>query len=60
MEKVERFWKKLVLYIHDYNDKKVSIRQEIMAPEIDEYDVVSYKNIISWEIEIWEKVEYKL
>ena len=56
----QRFWKKLVWYVHDYNDKKVSIRQEIMAPEIDEYDVVSYKNIISWEIEIWEKVEYKL
>lgn len=56
----ERVWKNLVWFIHEYNDKKAVIRHELMAPEVDEYDVVNLKNIISWEIGIWEKVQYKL
>ena len=40
--------------------KEVTIRWKMQAPEIDEYDVISMKNILSKNIEVWEVVEYKL
>lgn len=55
----KRHWKKLIWYIHDYDDKKVYVRREYKAPEIDELDIISAKDIISWNIEIWEKIIYK-
>lgn len=56
----DRVWKILKWFIHDIKWKKVSVRWEMMAPEIDEYDIINTKNIISWDINIWEIVEYKL
>lgn len=48
-------------YIHDINKKNnITVRPEIKAPEIDEYDNISKKQIIKWKIWIWEKIEYKL
>lgn len=47
-------------YIHDIQKTKLTIRPEIHAPEIDDLDKVDIKNIISWNINIWEKVSYKL
>lgn len=50
-----------IWYIHEIlSNGKFLIRSEIRAPEIDEYDEVKKKDIISWELEVWEKVEYRL
>lgn len=54
-----RKWKKLIWYIQDFDDKKVYVRREYKAPEIDELDIISTKDIISWNIEIWEKIVYQ-
>lgn len=56
----KRVWKVQTWFIHEISGKKVSIRPEIHAPEIDDLDYVKIESIISGEIEIWEKVEYKL
>ncbi len=49
-----------VWYIADILEKSVVVRPEIKAPEIDEYDTIKFDKIISWNIDIWEKIEYKL
>jgi hypothetical protein len=36
------------------------IREEIKAPEIDELDKVSFENILGGNVEVGEKVRYKL
>jgi ribosomal protein S12 methylthiotransferase len=55
----KRKWKIFNGYIMDIDAKKATIRSRFQAPEVDEYDVVSVKNIISWKREIGERVEYK-
>lgn len=47
-------------FIHDIQGTKYSIRQEMMAPEVDDYDIVPEKNIISGNLDIGEIVEYKI
>ncbi len=54
----KRVWKEFIGFIHDYDDKIIKVRREHKAPEIDELDTISKKNIISWKIEIWEKINY--
>lgn len=50
-----------IWYIHDIDEKNnITVRPEIKAPEIDEYDNITKKQIIKWKIWIWEKIEYKL
>ncbi len=56
----KRKWKFFNGYIMDIGTKKVTIRNRFQAPEVDEYDVVLLKNIISWKREIGGRVEYKL
>ncbi len=55
-----RIWKEFTWYIYDFDDEKAYIRWEYKAPELDELDTVPLKNIINWNIEIWEKVIYRL
>lgn len=52
-------WKKFTGYIMDYDTKKAIIRRELKSPEIDEYDNIPLPKI-TWNIEIWEKIEYKM
>lgn len=47
-------------YIMEIDGKKLIIRGELHAPEVDEYDEIHTKNIISWEIAIGSYVEYTL
>lgn len=54
----ERKWKEFVGFINDFDKKSVTVRWEYKAPEIDELDIISRKNVISWKIEIWEKIKY--
>lgn len=53
-----RIWKTETWFIHEIKKQKLVIRPEIKAPEIDDYDEVSTKDIVSWIINLWEKVEY--
>lgn len=53
-----RAWKTDIWFIHEIKKDKIIIRPEIKAPEIDDYDKVFIKDIVSWTIDIWEKVEY--
>lgn len=56
----ERIWKIFSWYVYDFDEKFIKIRWELKAPEIDELDEVKLENIISWEIEVWEVVEYRV
>jgi ribosomal protein S12 methylthiotransferase len=47
-------------YIHEISWKKISVRPEIKAPEIDEYDIIKKDSLLSWNIGIWEKITYIL
>lgn len=47
-------------YIMDIRDTTVTIRPEMHAPEVDEYDEVAIKKITAGEIEIGSYVEYSL
>lgn len=51
-----------IWYITEINEEEqiLTVRPEIKAPEIDEYDNISFMNIIEWELYIWEKIKYKL
>lgn len=55
----ERIWNYYEWYVVDYDDKKVLVRWEKKAPEIDEIDKIKLKDVIKWEIWIWEKVVYQ-
>lgn len=46
----QRQGKTLTGFIHEIKGNKLSVRWEMMAPEIDEYDVVSQKNVVSGNI----------
>lgn len=56
----DRVWKTQVWYIHEISWNKLWVRPEIHAPEIDELDYIKKQNVLSWNIWIWEKIEYKL
>jgi len=58
--KQKRKGRELTGYIMDFDDEKVTVRWEYQAPEIDEYDIIKKKNIISGEIGLGEKILYKL
>lgn len=47
-------------YIHEISGNKLSVRPELKAPEIDEYDIIRKENVLRWNIWIWEKIEYKV
>lgn len=53
-----RIWKEFIGYVYDFDDKNVHIRWEYKAPELDELDIVPFKDIIEWKVDIWEKVRY--
>lgn len=53
----QRKWKMQVGYIMEGGKDSVIIRPELHAPEVDEYDEVSTKNITG-NIKIWSKVHY--
>lgn len=56
----ERVWKTQTWYVHEISWNKLWVRPEIHAPEIDELDYIKKSQTISWNIWIWEKIEYKL
>jgi hypothetical protein len=55
-----RKWKNFSGYVMGFDKDKILVREELQAPEIDEYDRIWEINIISWKKEIGEKVKYKL
>jgi ribosomal protein S12 methylthiotransferase len=55
-----RIWKEETWYIMDIlEDNKIIVRPEIKAPEIDDYDEIDISQVISWNIDLWEKIVYK-
>ncbi len=56
----QRVWKIQTWYIHEISKNKLSVIPESHAPEIDELDYIKSSNVISGNIWIWEKIEYKL
>jgi len=59
----KRKWTKQIWFIEQIDEQNwiCLIRPEIKAPEIDELDEVSFKNLIWIEyINIWDKIEYML
>ncbi len=56
----QRKWKEFIGFIHNYDDKKVYVRCEYKAPELDELDKIPIQNIISGNIKIGEKVKYHI
>lgn len=54
----ERIWKEFIGFIHDFDEKNIYVRHEYKAPEIDELDKISKENILSWKINIGEKIKY--
>lgn len=60
-KEVSRAWKEGIWYIMDIlEDNKIIVRPEIKAPEIDDYDEINISQIIEWNIDIWEKIIYKM
>lgn len=50
---------KQIWFIEDINEKYISIRPEIKAPEIDDIDKVKIEDIFwDFDIDLWMKVEY--
>lgn len=47
-------------FVHEISGNKISVRPELKAPEIDEYDIIRKNQVIGGNIWIWEKIEYKL
>lgn len=57
----DRKWKEFTWYIMDILESwELIIRPEIKAPEIDECDSVDLKNVLDWDIDLWQKVKYIL
>ena len=53
-------WKQLVWIIQEVQeDWKIIVREQIKAPEIDDYDTILVKNIIEGTVGTWEKISYK-
>jgi len=40
-------------------DWKIVVREQIKAPEIDDYDTITVENIVEWIVEVGEKIYYK-
>lgn len=60
-EKIEeRKERELTGFIMNMKEKKITVRWQMQAPEIDEYDIIPIKNIVHWNINIWESIVYKL
>ncbi len=59
-KRAERLKKTQYGYIMEVKDATVTIRPELHAPEVDEYDEIAIKKISVWEIEIGSYVEYTL
>lgn len=57
---IKRVWKKEVWYIMNIWNNKCEVRPEIKAPEVDEYDIVKFEDILSKDFDLWSKVEYIL
>lgn len=58
--KEKRKGKIFTWYIMEIWEKELVIRSRLQAPEIDEYDKIAFENIISWEIQIGERVKYRI
>ncbi|MDD5769807.1 MAG: MiaB/RimO family radical SAM methylthiotransferase [Candidatus Gracilibacteria bacterium] len=56
----ERIGKTHIGYIHEISGNKLGVRPEIKAPEIDELDYIKKENVLSEEIGIGKKIEYRL
>jgi len=53
-------WKQLVWIIQEVQeDWKIVVREQIKAPEIDDYDTILKENIIEGMLGTWEKIHYK-
>ncbi len=60
-EKIEeRKGRELTGYVMNIEGNKITVRWEMQAPEIDEYDVITKKSILEGEIDLGEKVTYIL
>lgn len=60
-EKIEeRKGRELTGFIMNIEGNKITVRWEMQAPEIDEYDEIKAKNILKGTIEIGEKITYVL
>ncbi len=57
---LERKSEKQVWFIQEIKKDKLWVRPEIHAPEIDELDYIDKKQVLSWKIQIWEKIEYRI
>lgn len=47
-------------FIHEVWENKLAVRPKMHAPEIDDLDYIKTSQVISGNIWIWEKIEYKL
>lgn len=56
----KRKGRELLWYIMDFDKKTATVRWKMQAPEVDEYDVIPLKNIISGNIDLGEKVVYMI
>ncbi len=60
-EKYEKRVKNVqVWFIHEVWENKLAVRPEMHAPEVDDLDYIKSSQVISGNIWIWEKIEYKL
>lgn len=48
----KREGRELLGYVMDWSEEEVTVRWELQAPEIDEYDIIPQKNIIFGDIEL--------
>jgi tRNA A37 methylthiotransferase MiaB len=47
-------------FIHEVWENKLAVRPKMHAPEVDDLDYIKTSQVISGNIWIWEKIEYKL
>ncbi len=47
-------------FIHEVWENKLAVRPKMHAPEVDDLDYIKSSQVISGNIWIWEKIEYKL
>ena len=60
-EKIEeRKERELTGFIMNIEGSKVTVRWEMQAPEIDEYDIIIKRNILKGNIDLGEKIVYKI
>ena len=56
----KRLWKLQTWFIQEISKNKLWVRPEIHAPEIDDLDYIKIDKVISWNIDIWQKIQYNL